>query len=870
MNTPPRWSEWLLERLLKDRFVDESIGDLYEWYELQSHANQSSQSRWALWKYLLYSLRPYKLKSIQKLLLLMMDHSLLSNNIKMGVRSLIKHSQFTAINLVGLTTAFTAAVLIFAYVSFERSYDNFHPKGDQVYRILTQDLVTGELGRPTPTPLAPAFLSEYDEMIEFARFGNDEVYVDIDGKKFYEAQFYWGDSSLFDIFHLPFLYGNQRTALREPNTVVLTEEVSEKYFGAGVDPTGRTLPIKVLDSDTDLSVRIDGVMKALPTNTDLPFEVIGSLVTGLDLYKQFGKSWGFNWLHTYAHVPQPTDLPKLESAVPDLIEKNLGERFKTLIGLKFQPLAEVHLRSQYIRRSNYGDSQQVMIFIVIGGFLLLIATVNFINLSASRISKRLKEISVRHVNGASRRQLVQQFLIEFLLTTFFSLAAGAVLVLVLWEPFCDFVGKEIPMSVLSTWPAYLLIAGMLLIPSLLAASFPSLLMARIKPTELIKGQERSKGRKGLRLGLVGFQFALTSFLILCTIVVFQQFQRLSDASLGFDPEQLVSIKVEDRDLQRQLDLLKSEMAKVHGVKAIASSSETLPSEMNNTWGYYWDENSEDQNHVIDIVGLDQDYFPTVGIDIIEGSNFNLPFRSDSARSVILNQTAASLIGAEALGSLVKIGGTDRRVIGIAEDHHYRSLKSPIEPVAYMVYGPGYRVSPDNLVVKMSIAEASRTIQQLSDTWETIGSETIFDFHFVDEAFQEAYESEASFIQLFGIFTSLSIIISCIGLFGIVIFLSSEKQKEVSIRKVMGSSSWQLTGFMLRELSITIGIGIAVAIPFAVWSLDRWLAQFVFRVDIELYVILLAIALTTVLALVTMGGNVLQVVRSNPTKYLRNE
>ncbi|MEM9324417.1 MAG: FtsX-like permease family protein, partial [Bacteroidota bacterium] len=470
----------------------------------------------------------------------------------------------------------------------------------------------------------------------------------------------------------------------------------------------------------------------------------------------------------------------------------------------------------------------------------------------------------------SKKQLLQQFTIEFLLTTLLSAGIAILATMLAWQPFVDFIGKDIPWDILLDWRGALLLVSLIFLPGLFASFFPSALLTRIDPTQLLKGQQRTMGRKTLRLGLVVVQFAITTFLILCTLVVFQQYQRLSHASLGFEQVQLINIKVEDREIQKKIGLLQAEMARVKGVASVGASSESLPSDMNNRWRVHWDEASKARGVAIDIVGVDDQYFSTIQTPITEGTNFLLAYRSDSARSVILNETAARMMDVNEAGAIITIEETERRVIGVVSDHHYQSMKSEIEPVAYMVYGPGRRVSPDNLLVRVNVRELSGTITELNRIWDKVAPGSFFDFHFVDEAFQNAYNEEAQFSQLFTLFTVLSIVISCIGLLGIVIYLASEKQKEVCIRKVMGSSNWQLTAIVMKELGLMVLIGMALAVPAAIWSLNLWLEQFVFRVPIEWTVVTVSVLITASLAALAMGRNVLQLIHSNPVRFLRNE
>lgn len=868
---PPKWIDHLLESIFKDRFIDEVIGDLHEWYNWKKQSRSGMQLYSGYLKNVLLSIRPYKIRKRKLLFLSIIDAAMLNNNIKISIRSLVQHKLFTVINIIGLTASLLSFLFIYAYVKHELSYDNFHPKADNIYRVLFQNPGSGYLSRPTPSPLAEIVLSGFQDEIQFARLGQDPVFVENGKEQYYEENFYWGDSSFFEVFNFPFLYGDASHALTDKNAVVLTQEVAEKYFGKGVDPVGKLLPIKIYDGDTKMLMRIDGVLKKLPANTDFSFKMIGSIANAFDLYKQFNKSWGFYWLDTYAYIPTKNTLFSIQQQVPTLVEQQLGKDQVGKYSFYFQPLAQVHLYSTNINSANTsGNINYVITFSIIGIFIVVIASINYLNLMNARLNKRKKEAGVRKVLGANKKQLLGQFLTESNLTILASLLLALLIAIMLWPYYIRFMGQQIPLSILLGWDSLLIVSGVVILCGTLTGIYPALLLTSVPAAMAINGRGQGRRKNRVQKVLVTFQFATSVFLIISSIVIFKQVNFITNKELGFNQKQLISIKVEDRSLQEKIEAIKESMRKSPGVQDITVSGESLPSAMNNGGGLAWDESSRLNPQYVNIVSVDSDFFKTLEVSFLLGSNFlnEIPFKSGGA--IIINKAAMRLLGYDnPVNQKVEVNGEPHTITGVVEDYNYQSLKSTVLPTVFCLADPGSRISPDNIIVRVNTNNLSDKIAQLEKTWKQFSTDEYFDFHFVDESFQAIYSSDRQFLKMFTLFALLSIMISCLGLYGIVLFATEERSKEISIRKVLGASIYQTIVLIARSFLLLILISFTLGIPIAINFSNRWLQQFAYRVDMGLPIILVAGVIIIIVAGMTIGINTIKAAMANPANNLRD-
>lgn len=871
MKRPPQWIDSVLESVLKDRFADEVIGDLHEWYAWKQEVySERKLTRTYCWN-ALRAIRLHQLKKVKNLLITILDTNMVHSNIRIGIRSLLQNRFFTSINVLGLTISLVSFLLIFAYIKYEKSYNDFHPKGDQIYRILRVNPTTGFRERPMPSPLANAFLHDYEGMMEFARFGQDPVFVELEDQKFYESDFYWGDPSVIEVFDLPFVYGNPAQALVDKNTVVITQSVCEKYFGKDINPIGQSLPIKIYDGDVNMLMRIDGVIEDLPGNSDLPFELLGSMSTALELYSRFNDLWWLSWMHVYVHIPEESDLARIKAGVPAIITRELGEDMAAQMTFEFQPLNEVHLYSEDVAASlAAGSIRQVNILTVIAILILLIASINYLNLVNARISRRRQEVGIRRVMGANGSQILGQLFTESTMAVLFSFVLALVVTWGIWPSFVDGLGKEIPLSILLDWDAVFLLGVVLIVVAVLSGLYPAWLATSIRTKGLVDKKTFSQGKRFLQKGLVTFQFAIAVFLVVSSVLIFRQVHFMTQKDLGFDQEHLVTIKVEDKALQEKINVIRKAMSQVPGVKVATASGESLPSDMNNGAELYWGE-MEDEHHFVYIVAIDELFFDALKIPMLQGENFTPTSDPSLSGPIIVNRAAAKLMKTESpLDVPVRVLDHQRSIIGVAEDYHYASLKNQVQPTIFVFGKPGFRESPDNIILRLFGNDMTSTINQLEDVWNQFSKNELFQADFVDESYARLYESDQRFLTLFTVFSILSILIACLGLYGIVLFTTEERSKEISIRKVLGSSVSQVAMLVSRKFVFLIALGLLIGLPASLYFIEEWLVQFSYQLEPEPMFILLSLLLVFMIAAITIGLHTLRAAHANPVKYLRDE
>ena len=866
---PPKYIIWLLDHLLKDIYADEIIGDLYEWCDLNSQTNARLQIHIYALKVLSGSIKLRKLKSTQNILKGLTNSTMAHNQLRMSVKALLNNKLFTVINLIGLTVSFAAFIFIYSYIRYEKSYDGYHVNKNNIYRIIKNYKESGDLVRSTPSPLAQAFLRHFDGSIQFARFGQDPVIASIEDNKYYEENFYWGDSSIFTTFTIPFKYGDPNNVLKDPNSVVISAKVAKKYFG-DINPVGQTLQVKVYDGNVDYGLRIDGVFEDLPPNSDLPFELVGSIQNAFDLYKQFNSHWGFNWLHTYAII-QESDMPRIKAGIPQIIEDAMGPDNVNKISFYFQPLEEVHLYSSDISGSKTsGNINYIITLSLIAIAIVVIAAFNYLNMMASTVNKRRKYVAINKILGAGKRVLFSQFILESLLSVTISFIVGLVLTLVLWPFYQSLIAKPIPLSTIYQLSSIGVFILVILATCLIASLQPAIILSKIKGnTSAIRNNIRQK-LKFQRI-LVATQFAVAVFLICGTFTIYKQVQFAVSESLGFDSNQLVSIKVEDRHLQTQIEEIKNELLGIPGVQMAALSGESLPSEMNNTDLLYWDDESKSNPVAIHEVSADHNFFDLLDIQFLTGRPYlaNNSYQENS--EVVINEAAKDLLGsAFTLNQEVFIGRVPHKVVGVVENYHYSSFKSKIEPVVYFQTKAGSRLSYDNIIVRITGSDVSPILAAMEKTWNGFAQDEFFTFHFVDQTYDNLYNSDQKFLTQFSLFAGLGILITCLGLLGMILFMADQRAKEISMRKVLGSSRFGILQLILKQFALYIGFGLIIGLPSAIYFSKLWKEQFVYQTSFNFLDAIIPSVVVVLISILTIGRSALKISNTNPIKYLRNE
>ena len=802
------------------------------------------------------------------------------NYIKIAFRSLWRNKGFSAINIMGLSIGLATCMVIMVFMYHELSYDRFNEKADRIVRVFFVGLVQGGKMKEAHVmpPVAQTLKADFPEVEEATRLRNaGSPLVSYQDKTLKAEGFAYVDSNFFEVFTLPVIAGNPFTALDQPQSVVITKQTARKYFG-DADPLGKIITIKSWDK----SFTVTGIIDEIPEASHFHFAFFASM-SGLEEAKQ--NSWMTSEFFTYLVLPKGYDYKKLEAKLPDVINKYLGpqlqqgmgmslEEFRAKgndLGLQLQRLTDIHLKSDASGElSPAGDIRFVYIFGAIAIFMLLIACINFMNLSTAGSAKRAKEVGIRKVIGSGQKQLIGQFLTESVLLTFFSLCISFILVQLFFPVFNQLSGKNLNLLIFKS-PALLLALFLLvLFTGLLAGSYPAFFLSSFKPVAVLKGKVMTgKNSINLRSGLVVFQFFISIVLIISTSVVYRQLNFIRDKKLGYDKEQVVIIPDtwilgdKEKIFQQQI----SEDSRVVNT-SISGYVPAGNSYNNNFFLFMTDEASSVKTLRYDV---DHRYIPTLGMEIIDGRNFNASMPTDSS-AIILNETAAKAFGfgKDALGKILHTNFNDGsrtsyQVIGLVKDFHFKTLHEPISPLV-MTFGN----NNGNIIAKVKTKDITSLIGQMKNLWASFGTESPFTYTFLDERFRKMYETEQNTGRLLGIFASLTILVACMGLFGLAMFTAQQRTKEIGIRKVLGASAANIVSLLSRDFIKLVIIAFIIAAPIAWLVMNKWLQDFAYRTDIGAWVFVAAASLSFLIAFLTISIQSVKSALANPVKSLRTE
>ena len=805
---------------------------------------------------------------------------MLRNYFKIAFRNLLRNKTFSAINVLGLSLGISTCLLILLFVQQELSYDSFNEKADRIVRVVFRGTVQGEKMKEASVmpPTAQTLKKDYPEVLEATRLRMEGFprisYAD---KTFKENAFAYADSNFFQVFTLPLIEGDANTALLEPNTIVISETVARKYFGT-TDPIGKVLQLK----DWNNSFKITGVMHKIPANAHFHFDLFASMAS---LPESREPSWMTSEFYTYLVLPAGYDYKKLQSKLPQVIEKYMGPQLKKAlgmdlaefrqkgndVGLYLQPLKDIHLHSDLnLEMEAGGDIKYVYIFSAIALFMLLIACINFMNLSTASASKRAKEVGIRKVMGSLKSQLVNQFLMESLMLTFIALLIS--LAVVYWAlPILNSLsGKNLSLNMLqNTWliPGLLLFA---LFTGLIAGSYPAFFLSSFKPVAVLKGKITSVRKTvSLRSGLVVFQFIISILLIVGTTIVYKQLSYIQHEKLGYDKDQVLIVE-ESYWLGKNQEAYKQKLLQDPRVVGVSGSG-YLPAgnSYNNNFMLY-PENKSDEFVKTLQYDVDYTYIPTLGMQMVEGRNFSKTFGTDST-GIIINEAAAKAFGwqKDALNHQLTWPDNNGKkisfhIIGVVRDFHFKSMHERISPLV-MVLARNF----DNIIVKAKTRDISGLIATMKKNWDPM-AETPFTYSFLDERFKHTYEAEQKLGLILGIFAGLTIFVACLGLFGLATFTAEQRTKEIGIRKVLGASVSGIVGLLSKDFLKLVSIAFVIASPVAWFMMNKWLQDFAYRTSISVWVFVLAAVLAIAITIITVSFRAIRAALNNPVNSLRSE
>ena len=796
---------------------------------------------------------------------------MLRNYFLINIRNFIRQWSYSLINLLGLTIGLTAVIIILIYVFHEFSYDRFHKEPENIHRIVTDINMAGndQTFALAQTPLAPEINRRYPEITSYTRIHRpwNSILVAREDQKFYEKKIIYADSGFFKTFDFKVLQGDPENLLTRPYTMVLTRSMAKKYFG-DEDPAGKTLSV-----NNRHDYEITGILEDPPRNSHFSFNAILSFST---FYEGSRAKWMDSWIgninyFSYIRVRPGTPRDELEEKINKTVIEEAGQAFEDYgftLYARPQPITDIHLKSDFEHDIQpHGDITNVYIFIVIAFVILIIAAINFMNLSTARSANRAREVGIRKVNGAKKRMLIIQFISESVIYSLMAFILALVLTEFLLPGFSRLMNRELSFSISQNLNNFLVFLLISILIGIAAGLYPAFYLSNFKAIRVLKG-EVTRGKSGafFRNVLVVVQFSISVVLIIGTIIVFQQISFINNKDLGFKHESVIIVPLRNNDLTDDYKSVKERIEKIPGVIESAASQNFLGNEFSGN-AYRFKGMAPNENILMNFIDVDNEYIDLFEMRIKEGRNFSEDFGTDE-HAVIMNEIAVKHSGLEnPVGeSLWGPDSSRKEIIGVVENFHFGSLHKNIEPLI-IAHNPNRF---NYLNIKLENTNLQETLDKLSKEWEMIDPERPLDYFFLDTTFEEMYNEEKRLGSIYFYFSLLAIIIALLGLFGLSSFITEQRNREISIRKVMGASSKNIvlklsSGFMLLVL-----ISNLVAWPAAWYLMKNWLTNFAYRVEINLWVFVAATIISLIIAFFTVSIQSYRASLANPANQLRNE
>ena len=797
------------------------------------------------------------------------------NDFKIAVRRIKRQRGYSFISITGLAVGLACCILILIYILTETSFDRYHVQADRIYRLG----ISGKIRESffimpvSNTPAAPALVRDYPEVLKAVRFRptSPRTPVKHGDRQYFEEGIFYADNSVFEIFTFPLAAGDPKTALQAPYSLVISETLAEKYFG-GEDPVGKTLR---LNNQEDWTV--SGAFKNIPKNSHFTFNMLLSFET---LYAQ-NPTAQERWLgfpnYTYLLLGKDADPGEFESKLAHFVEKNMGQQLKPVsgeLGYFLQPLTRIHLHSHLENEiSRNGNILYVYLFAALALFILLLAGINFMNLSTARSASRAKEISLRKVVGAGRGELIRQFLSEALVCSFASLLIAVVLV-ELSLPLLSFL-SGIELRVDSSQLLWLIpcLFGLAVVVGLAAGSYPAFFLSSYQPAAVLKGNTGT-GSEGLRFRsvLIVFQFVISISLIIGTAMIMKQLRFMKDRNPGFIKEDIIVVRVMPQRVQQTFLSIKARLLQIPGVRSVAAAS-SVPGMEPNVGAFVPEGFQDDDVQMMDVLNVNSDFIPTMGIQVVSGRNFSPEYGTDRQEAIIINQTAARKFGwDDPVGKTIKVFLNEQKrwenktVVGIVNDFHLASYYKTIAPlyISNLPQGLG------GLVIKLNPENTRATLEGLRKIWPEIDPDRPFDHFFLKDFFDSQYQSEERLRGIIGSFAGFSLFVACLGLFGMASFTIEQRTKEIGIRKVLGASVSEMVLMLAKESAKWVVIASVIAWPVIAFALAKWLQNFAYRARVEAWIFILSSALALLIALMTVAYQSIKAGLTNPVESLRHE
>ena len=808
---------------------------------------------------------------------------MIRNYLKIAIRNLLRYRFISFINLFGLTVGLTCCLLITTYILNELSYDKYNKNADNIYRVTRSFNNSEGVVSLTLSTVAPPFgyylPTDFPEIKKMTRlFDLGTTPMKYKEKIINEKSVFVADENLFDVFTVKVLKGNPKTALSDPFSVMLSEETAKKYFG-DEDPMDKTIR-----ANSQFDVKVTGIYKAFPANAHMHPSMLVSFNTLKDsaVYgeENLRRSWGNNSFFTYLLMPDNFSPQKMISQFPAFVDRRMsgeeyiGQKASKFTKLGLQKLTDIHLYSHtdYEAEPN-GDISRVYIFSAIALFILLIACINYMNLSTARSALRAKEIGIRKVVGARKKELIGQFLGESILICWAAILLAAILTFFTLPWLNKLSGQELSFSLLMQAKIIIPLLITPFVVGIISGIYPALFMSSFQPVKTLKGLFKVGGSSiSFRKVLVVAQFSISIILIITTVIVFQQLNYIQKKSLGFDKERVVTMAYSN-EVARQYESFRNELLQNSAFKNMTRSSRIPTGRLLDNMGANTVNGDSLQPVTTDIkfVSSDHDFVSTFGIPMMSGRYFSREFGTDTA-SFVINESSVKALGwtkDNAIGKPFKYGNQKGHIIGVINDFHFESMHQSIVPMVFIMLPPS-RPYYNNLSVKIIGNDISPAISHLEKTWKKFFPETPVDYTFLDENFDRLYQSEQRQATIFTVFACIAIFIACLGLFGLSAFAISQRIKEIGVRKVLGANVQGIVALLSKDFLKLVGIAAVMAFPVAWFAMNNWLKDFAYRINIQWWVFIVAGILAAMIAFVTVSFQAIKAAVSNPVKSLRTE
>lgn len=798
---------------------------------------------------------------------------MLKNLVKISLRNLMKDKGYSGINILGLTIGITCSMLLLMYILDELSYDRYHKDADNIYRIVShiKEPDNEFTWAVAQMPLADELRDNYPEVKNVVRFFSmSRDLFKVGEHEFYESDFMFTDSTVFESFTYDFLVGDPATALDAPNSIVLSETTAKKYFASPQEALGQSLHAERRNEE----FKVTGVIRDVPLNSHFRFNALMSR----NSRPEFQGNWGGFGVATYIQLPAGYDLSKIQASLDKIIKEKVNPIFEPVnikVEYQLQRITEIHL---YLKvqdeAEEAGDISYIYIFGAVAAFMIIIACINYMNLATARSANRAKEVGLRKVMGSQRGQLIAQFLTESVVVTLISLVLAVILIYLLLPGFNTLANKQLPFSYLFRPDVLVFLGGMILLTGIIGGSYPAFYLSGFNPVSVLKGKLSMKGGSAIfRKTLVVAQFGLSIFMLISTLIVFNQLSFLREKDLGFDKENVVCLSFSNRNMLAKGEALTEQLRKLPGVVSVGRADASPGESISKLLFKVEDAEGKMVDRGVDLYGADYEFIPTMGMTMALGRNFSKDNPGDTLYSVLVNESMVRRmawkdpIGKKFLAGGGPNGPTEKKVIGVIKDYNQNSLYDEIEPLMVLLNS-----SPGNIFVRLAPGDVKESMKLVEKSWNDIYQGPTMEYTFLDQDLDSQYKADQKRSQIFTVFSLLTIAIACLGLLGLAAFSTEQRTQEIGIRKVIGAEVTSLLVLVSGEFFIWVGIGMILAIPLAWYFTESWLQNFAYRIDLsgEWSTFLLAGLLAFVITALTIGYHVIRAAVANPVKSLRNE